>query len=75
MVFFTVIFGLSCAVALSYKYLNENVEWWHSSEVCSRCSIPAAPSLKGYYTVPTTLTQWPCMLEERLGTNGNVRHV
>ncbi len=45
-VLFYCIFGLSCAVASSYKYLNENVELWHSSEVCSRCSIPAAPSLK-----------------------------
>jgi len=66
------LFDLSCAVALGFKYLHENVEWWHSAEVCSPCSIPAAPSLQGYYTLPRALTQWPCM---SLGTNRNVRHV
>lgn len=70
-----VLFGLSCAVALGFKYQHENVEWWHSAEVCSQRSIHAAPSLQGYYTVPTTLTQWPCMLQELLGTNRNVRRL
>lgn len=56
-------FSLVLVVQLHWvsAYLHENVEWWHSAEVCSQCSVAAAPSLQGY-TVPETLTQWPCML-------------